>query len=149
VVKKWNTYRDIVKNLGLNMEIPLSTFIESALNGKTIENMSFELSCKDPDHKKFNVPYRKLYRAICPSCSRISRSINYQDYVKEADKRGARFKFSEAEFTKKINEELNKPRKEQIIFSRILFPFLCNNHGEFFINMDRINENHWCPDCYY
>ncbi len=150
LVNKWNSYCSKVNGLGLNMETKQFDFIESVLKGTLIENISFELSCKSPDHKKFVVAYKHLYRAICPLCSRIKKSHSYQDFVREAKLRNASFRFTESEFTNQINKELNKPRAKQQKVSEILFPFICKKHGEFSISMERIkNYNNWCAECYH
>ncbi len=149
LVNKWNSYCRKVESLGLNMETQKSEFIESVLKGTLIENISFELSCRS-FHKKFVVAYKHLYRAVCPLCSRINRSYSYQDFVKEAELRNARFKFTKSEFKVRINKEFEKPRGCQQKISEILFPFICNKHGEFYISMERIKEyKNWCADCYH
>jgi hypothetical protein len=132
------------------METKKFDYLESVLTGTLIENLSFVLSCKCPDHEKFVVAYKHLYRAVCPLCSRIEKSHSYQDFVREAELRNARFKFTESEFINRINKELNKPRGKQQKVSEILFPFICNEHGEFNISMERIkNYNNWCAEYYY
>ena len=150
LVNKLNSYCSKVHSLGLNMETKKFDFIESVLKGTLIENMSFELSCGSSNHKKFVVAYKHLYRAICPLCSRIKKSISYQDFVREADLRNARFKFTESEFINRINEEFKKPRDKQQKVSEILFPFICNKHGKFNISMERIKDyGNWCAECYH
>jgi len=147
---KWKSYCSIVNRLELNMETKIFDFIESVLKGALIENMLFDLSCNDPDHENFTVSYRHLNRAVCPLCSRIERSHSYQDFVNEAESRNASLGFTEAEFRARINKEFKKPREEQQTVSEILFPFICNKHGEFDITMERITDyNNWCPECYY
>ncbi len=150
LVNKWNSYCSKVHSLGLNMETKQFDFIESVLRGTLIEKIPFELSCKSPNHKKFIVAYKHLYRAICPLCSRIEKSHSYQDFVREAELRNASFKFTESEFKDRINKGLNKPRAKQQKVSEIIFPFICNKHGEFSISMERIkNYNNWCAECYH
>jgi len=150
LVKKWDSYCSKVEGLGLNMETTNFEFIESVLKGNLIENMSFELSCEDVFHEKFVVSYKKLYRAVCPLCSRIRRSYSYQDFVLVAELKNATFGLSESEFNQRIIEEFNKPRNEQLKISEILFLFICRRHGEFYISMERIKDyNNWCADCYH
>ena len=150
LVNKWNSYCSKVHSLGLNIETKKFDFIESVLKGTLIENFSFELSCRSYNHKKFVVAYKHLYRAVCPLCSRIEKSYSYQDFVREAELRNARFKFTESEFMNRIDEELKKPRNKQQKVSEILFPFICRKHGEFYISMERIkNYKNWCAECYY
>jgi len=150
LVNKWNSYCSKVCSLGLNMETKLFDYLESLLTGALIENLSFELSCRCSNHEKFSVTYKHLYRAVCPLCSRIEKSHSYQDFVREAELRNARFKFTESKFINRINKELNKPRVKQQKVSEILFPFICNEHGEFNISMERIkNYNNWCAECYH
>lgn len=150
LVKKWNSYCSKVERLGLNMETTKSEFIDSVLRGTLIENTSFKLSCDNVGHNKFFVSYKYLYRAVCPLCSRINRSTPYQDFVKEAEKKNATFKFTEEEFNDRIIREFTKPRNEQQKITEILFPFICRKHGEFNISMERIKDyNNWCVDCYH
>lgn len=150
LLKKWETYCSKVNRLGLNMETKLYDYLDSILTGTLIENLSFELSCNCSDHEKFWVDYKHLYRAVCPSCSRINKSHSYHDFVREAELRNARFKFTKFEFESRINQEFKKPRDEQQKVCEILFPFICNNHGEFYISMERIKDyNNWCAECYH
>jgi hypothetical protein len=150
LVEKWNSYCSKVCILGLNMEMGLFDYLESVLTGTLIENLSFELSCGCSNHEKFSVSYKHLYRAVCPLCSRIKKSHSYQDFVREAELRNARFKLTETEFMTRINQELKKPRSKQQKVSEILFPFICNQHGEFNISMERIKDyKNWCAECYY
>ena len=150
LINKWNSYCSKVHSLGLNMETTKFDFIESVLKGTLIENFSFKLSCKSSYHNEFFIAYKHLYRAVCPLCSRIEKSYSYQDFVREAELRNARFKFTESEFRNRINEELEKTRNKQQKISEILFPFDCNKHGEFYISMERIkNYNNWCAECYH
>jgi len=113
LVKKWNSYCSKVERLGLNMETTKSEFIDSVLRGTLIENTSFKLSCDNVGHNKFIVSYKHLYRAVCPLCSRINRSTPYQDFVKEAEKKYATFKFTEEEFNDRIIREFTKPLNKQ------------------------------------
>jgi hypothetical protein len=150
LVEKWNSYCSKINSLELNMETNLFDYLESVLTGTLTENLSFELSCKCSDHEKFTIAYKHLYRAVCPLCSRIEKSHSYQDFVNEAELRNARFKFTETEFITRINQELKKPRSKQQKVSEILFPFICNRHGEFNISIERIKDyNNWCAECYY
>lgn len=150
LLKKWNSYCSKVNRLGLNMETNLNEYLDSVLTGTLIENLSFELSCNYSNHEKFWVAYKHLYRAVCPSCSRIKKSLSYIDFVREAELRNARFKFTKNEFESRINQEFKKPRDEQQKVCEILFPFICNNHGEFYISMERIKDyNNWCAECYH
>jgi len=149
LIEKWNSYCSRINTLGLNMETKIFEYLETVLTGTLIENLLFELSCKCSNHEKFNVAYKHLYRAKCPLCSRIEKSHSYQDFVKEAELRNSRFKFTKTEFKTRINQELKKPRNIQQKVSEILFPFICNKHGEFSISMERIRSyNNWCAECY-
>jgi hypothetical protein len=69
------------------METKLYDYLDSILTGTLIENQSFELSCNCFNHEKFWVDYKHLYRAVCPSCSRINKSHSYHDFVREAELR--------------------------------------------------------------
>ncbi len=150
LVEKWNSYCSKINSLGLNMETNVFDYLESVLTGTLIENLSFELSCKCSNHEKFSVVYKHLYRAVCPLCSRIKKSHSYQDFVREAELRNATFKFTETEFIARINQELKKSRDKQQKVSEILFPFICNRHGEFYISMERIKDyDNWCAECYH
>lgn len=150
LVNKWNSYCIKVNNLGLNMETRLFEFLETVLKGTLIENLSFDLSCNCSSHNLFSVAYKHLYRAVCPLCSRIEKSCSYQDFVKEAKLRDAKFKLTEFDFYARINQEFKKPRNEQQKVSEILFPFICNKHGEFNISMERIKDyENWCAECYH
>jgi len=150
LVEKWNSYCSKINSLGLNMETKVFDYLESVLTGTLIENLLFELSCKCSNHEKFSVAYKHLYRAVCPLCSRIEKSHSYQDFVREAELRNARFKFTETEFITRINQEFKKPHDKQQKVSEILFPFICNEHGEFNISMERIKDyDNWCAECYH
>ena len=150
LISKWNSYCSKINSLGLNMETIVFDYLESVLTGTLIENLSFELSCRCSNHERFSVAYKHLYRAVCPLCSRIEKSLSYQDFVREAKLRNARFKFTETEFITRVNQELKKPRDKQQKVSEILFPFICNRHGEFNISMERIKDyNNWCAECYH
>ncbi|TFG23426.1 MAG: hypothetical protein EU529_07365 [Promethearchaeota archaeon] len=130
LVDKWDSYCIKVQNRGLNMETKMFDFIKSALKGILIEEMSFILSCGIPNHKKFLVHYKHLYRAVCSLCSRIEKSLSYQDFVREVEQRNAKLGFTKSEFIDRITKEFNKPRDKQLKVSEILFPFICNKHGK-------------------
>ena len=101
LVKKWDSYCSKVEGLGLRMETTKSEFIELVLRGTLIENASFKIFCENVSHvgfvAKFLVVYKYLNRAVCPICSRINRSTPYQDFVKAAEKKNGKFKFTEKE----------------------------------------------------